>query len=77
MSERFLTRLWVGVLPTYSIIAKRIHSGDDNATRAMYTPKGTSVRTLGSARPASARRSDAAVAETVSVVPEANAASNT
>ena len=31
VSERFLTRLWVGVLPTYSIIAKRIHSGDDNA----------------------------------------------
>ena len=40
LSERFLTRLWVGVLPTYSIIAKRIHSGSDNMTRAMYTPVG-------------------------------------
>ena len=40
LSERFLTRLWVGVLPTYSIIAKRIHSGSDNVARAMYTPVG-------------------------------------
>ena len=36
-SERFLVRLWCDVLPTYSILAKRIHGKSDSKTKAMYT----------------------------------------
>jgi ribonuclease HI len=44
LSERFMVRLWMDVLPTYGILAKRIwsHKSEDSKFRDMYTPEGES-----------------------------------
>jgi hypothetical protein len=42
INERFITRAAMDILPTYSRLAKAVHSGEDNKLRKQYTPAGTS-----------------------------------